>query len=224
MSMQLWPDSEKPREKLLNEGPGQLSIAELLAILLRNGTQGQSAVALARELINHFGSLKQLMTASQDDFCTIRGLGPAKYVQLQAALELNRRYLLQNLQTQQTLNNSADTKAYLLSQIGHLSQEIFGCLFLNQNHQVLCFKELFQGSLNQAQVYPREVVKAALLNNAASLIITHNHPSGEVEPSQADIRITQQLSDALELVDISLLDHIIVTQHQTYSLAEHGLI
>ena len=222
--MQYWPDGEQPREKLLEQGANQLSIAELLAILLRNGTHGQSAVALARELLSHFGGLKQLMTATREDCCTIKGLGPAKYVQLQAALELNRRYLLQSLQNQETLTNSTDTKAYLLSQIGHLAQEVFGCLFLNQQHQVLCFKELFHGSLNQAQVYPREVVKAALLNNAASVIITHNHPSGLVEPSQADIQITRQLNQALDLVDIRLLDHIIVTHYSTFSLAENGLL
>lgn len=224
MSMQNWPDSEQPREKLIDQGAQHLSVAELLAILLRNGTQGQSAVALARQLLNHFGDLKQLMTATQQDCCSIRGLGPAKYVQLQAALELNRRYLWQSLQNQETLTNSTETKAYLLSQIGHLSQEVFGCLFLNQQHQVLSFKELFHGSINQTQVYPREVVKAALLNNAASIIITHNHPSGSTEPSNADIQITQQLNKALDLVDIRLLDHIIVTHNSTYSLAEHGLL
>lgn len=223
MSMQYWPDTEKPREKLLEKGPKYLSIAELLAILLRNGTQGQSALALARQLLNHFGDLKQLMTATEQECCSIKGLGPAKYVQLQAALELNRRYLMQNLQNQQqTLTNSADTKAYLLSQLGHLPQEVFGCLFLNQQHQVICFKELFTGSVNQAQIYPREVVKAALLNNATSVIISHNHPSGYLKPSQADIQITQQLNQALDLMDIDLLDHIIVTHQASYSLAEHG--
>lgn len=224
MSITDWPEHERPREKLLQRGPSALSDAELLAIFLRTGVTGLSAVDLSRRLLNQFGSLKTLMHASQEDFCLGHGLGPAKYVQLQAVLEMARRHLHETIQQKEALNNPADTKNFLLSHLAHKQQEIFACLFLDNKHHIICFEELFYGTIDGASVHPREVVKRTLKHNAAALIFAHNHPSGDPQPSQSDISITKQLKEALNLIDVRVLDHIIVGSHDVTSLAEKGLM
>ena len=219
-----WPYDERPREKLLNQGAGALSVAELLAILLRTGTKGCSALMLARQLLNKFGSLQELAQAELAAFSELLGLGEAKYIQVQAALELNRRLLFEEIKETNALENSVQTRRYLLSKLGGRMREVFACLFLDAQYHVLGFVELFQGSIGQADVYPREVVKSALAHNAAAVIISHNHPSGSVEPSDADRQVTVRLKLALDLVDIRLLDHVIIGQNRSFSFVDQGLL
>ncbi len=224
MAISDWPASERPREKLLERGASALSDAELLAIFLRTGVQGKSAVDLARELLESFGSLRSLLESDQAGFCAGHGLGRAKYAQLQAVLEMGRRHLQSSLEKGAAMEKPAQVKAFLTSRLRHHSREVFGCLFLDNKHQVLTFEELFFGTINAAAVYPREVVAKALSHNAAAVILAHNHPSGIAEPSQADCQITQRLQQALETVDVRVLDHIVVGDCEVVSLAERGLI
>ncbi|MGB1239638.1 MAG: RadC family protein [Pseudomonadales bacterium] len=224
MAISDWPSDERPREKLLQRGASALSDAELLAIFLRTGTRGVSALQLARSLLAHCGNLRTLCELSQRQFCTLRGLGPCTYAQLQAMLELNRRYLLQAVVRENVMDNPEAVKRYLVSQLRHRQREVFACLFLDTKHAVLAFEVLFKGTLNAASVYPREVVKMALLYNAGAVILCHNHPSGVAEPSQADRTITKRLSSALALVDITVLDHIIVGERAPVSFAQRGLL
>lgn len=224
MSIKDWPEGERPREKLLQLGPQVLSDAELMAIFLRTGIRGKSAVELARETLHRFGSLNALLGSSLTQFCQMPGLGSAKYAQLQAVVELTRRYLQENLHTADAVSSPDGVRAYLQYQMRHLEHEQFSCLYLNAQNQVLAFEPLFRGTIDSASVYPREVVKQALLHNAKSVIAVHNHPSGCPDPSQADITITKRLKSALELVDINLLDHMIVAGHKVVSLAEKRLI
>lgn len=224
MSIKHWPSSERPREKLLQCGAEQLSSAELLAIFLRTGIKGKSAVDLARDLINHFGSLKNLFNASPDEFFKAPGLGAAKFAQLQAVLEMSRRYFFEEMKSKPILNNSKETKNYLLAKLNHYQQEVFGCLFLDVKNNIIDFELLFKGTIDRATVYPREIIKAALSKQAANIILAHNHPSGNVEPSQSDIELTQQLKKALQLVDINLLDHIIVGKAGALSMVEASVI
>jgi len=218
-----WPELERPREKLLHLGSQSLSDAELLAIFLRTGVKGCNVVALSRQLLKTFGSISAIYSASHDDFCAAHGLGTAKYVQLQACLEMSKRYLAEQL-TQQgnALTSSQATRDYLLSELRHESREIFAVLFLDNQHQVIKFERLFYGTLDAAAVYPRVVVEQALKHHAAAVILTHNHPSGVAQASIADKQITQKLEQALQLIDVRVLDHIIVAGHQCYSFAEHG--
>lgn len=224
MAIKDWPADERPREKLLQRGPGILSDAELLAIFLRTGVKGKSAVDLARELLEEFGGLRRLLEARRSQFCLGNGLGNAKYAQLQATLEMGRRHLMEELQRGTLLNSPETTSRYLTTRLRHHQQEVFACLFLDNRHRVLKYEELFYGTINGASVYPREVVKRALHHNAAGLILAHNHPSGVAEPSQADHQITQQLKKALALVDIRVLDHIIIGDGEPISLASMGTI
>jgi DNA repair protein RadC len=219
-----WPSQERPREKLLLRGASALSDAELLAIFLRTGVAGETAVDLARKLLHEFGGLRQLLGAAQQQFCRGRGLGLAKFTQLQAVLEMSRRYLHQQLQENDALTSPADTRRYLQAKLRHYPHEVFSCLFLDNRHRVICFEELFRGTIDGASVHPREVVKRALAHNAAALILAHNHPSGVTEPSQADRHITAHLKQALSLVDIRVLDHIVVGEGEPVSLAERGLL
>jgi DNA repair protein RadC len=219
-----WPCDERPREKLLNGGAASLSDAELLAIFLRTGTKGLTAVDLARNLLNEFGGLGTLLRTEQNDFCRAKGLGVAKYAQLQASLEMSRRYLHEQLQQMDSLTNPQQTRHYLYSKLRHYPHEVFACLFLDNRHRVICYEELFRGTIDGASVHPREVVKKALQHNAAAVIFAHNHPSGVVEPSQADKAITAQLKSALALVDIRVLDHFIIGEGMPASLAEQGMI
>jgi len=223
MPITSWPKEERPREKLLLKGASSLSDAELLAIFLRTGIKGKSAVDLARELLNDFGSLRALLTSSQSAFCSHKGLGPAKFSQLQAVLEMAKRHLGELLKRESALNSPAQTRQYLQSVMRDYEHEVFGCLMLDNKHRVIVFRELFKGSISSASVYPREVVKQALADNAAAVILAHNHPSGIAEPSQSDIHITQRLVQALELVDIRVLDHLIIGD-DVVCFSERGLI
>lgn len=224
MAITDWPVNERPREKLLQRGSQALSDAELLAIFLRTGCKGKSAVDLARDLLNHFGGLRPLLEAGYLQFCQSYGLGPAKYVQLQAVLEMSRRHLSETLQSRSLLNSSCAVKSFLLAKLGHKTSEVFAVIFLDTQHKMLAFDELFQGTIDCAAVYPREVVKAALAYNASSLILAHNHPSGVAEPSESDCQLTQKLLAALDLVDIRVLDHIVIGDREAVSLAERGLM
>ncbi|MGI6407846.1 MAG: RadC family protein [Thiopseudomonas sp.] len=222
MSIRLWPEQERPREKLLQSGPGALSDAELLAIFLRTGVKGCSAVELARRLLGEFGGLRQLLEANQDEFTSHIGLGPAKYVQLQAVLEMGRRHLEATIKRQSALESPEAVRNFLKAQLRHEPHEVFACLFLDTKHRVLAFEPLFYGTIDGASVYPRQVVKRALAHNAAALILSHNHPSGIAEPSQADRMLTERLKEALALIDVRILDHFIVGDGEPLSMVEYG--
>lgn len=219
-----WPVTERPREKLLSKGSAVLSDAEILAIFLSTGVGGKTAVDLARELLVQFGDLRQLIDADENTFCTIKGIGRAKYVRIQAAIELGRRYLKTGLSRSSVLNNPHDTGLYLQARLSGYQHEVFACLFLDTKHRIICFEELFNGTIDSASIYPREVVKRALKHNAAAIIFAHNHPSGVAEPSQADHHITRKLNQALSVFDIRVLDHFIVGDNYVVSLAERGML
>jgi len=219
-----WPALERPREKLLAQGAVALSDAELLAIFLRTGIKGKTAVDLARDLIGDFGSLRKLLTASEKDFCQHLGLGPAKYAQLQAVLELSQRHLFESLTRSESLTDAQTCKHYFQAKMRDYPHEVFACIYLDNRNRIIQYDELFQGTLAGASVYPREVVKKALSHNAAAIIFAHNHPSGIAEPSQADKQITEQLRKALGLMDIRVLDHIIVGDGYCVSFTERGLL
>jgi len=223
MSISQWPANERPREKLLNKGAEALSDAELLAIFLRTGCKGFSAVDLARQLLDNFGGLKPLLQANEVDFCQHNGLGPAKYTQLQAVLEMAKRHLFEQLTRGDALCSPDETRQYLSSQLGGYPHEVFACLFLDNRNRVIAFEKMFFGTIDGASVYPREVVRLALKKNAAAVIFAHNHPSGVAEPSRADENITQRLKQALELVDIRVLDHFVIGD-EVVSFAERGLL
>lgn len=224
MAIKDWPADERPREKLLKKGANALTDAELLAIFLRTGTHGKTAVDLARELLVDFGSLQAILNADQQRFCLGNGLGSAKYAQLQAVLEMASRHFEEILHRQSALTSPEATRAYLSAHLRGYSYEVFACLFLDNQHRVIQFDELFQGTIDSAPVYPREVVKRALQHNAAAVILAHNHPSGVSEPSAADQHITEKIKQALTLFDIRVLDHFIIGDGSPYSFAEHGLI
>ena len=224
MSIKHWPEQERPREKLIQQGAGALSDSELLAIFLRTGTQGISAVELARQLLTQFGGLRSLMSASREEFCQGLGLGDAKYTQLQAVLEMSKRHLQEQLMRETVFASAEHVRTYLSSQLRHSPREVFAVLFLDTQHRLIRYQELFMGTIDAAAVYPREVVKAALQYNAAAVILAHNHPSGIAEPSQADISITDKIKRALDLVDVRLLDHFVVGDGLPVSLAERGLV
>lgn len=224
MTITSWPAAERPREKLIQKGPQALSDAELLAIFLRTGLPGVTALDLARRLLSRFGNLRTLLKAERQDLCAEPGLGDAKYAQFQAALEIGRRVLAEQMHQGSGLTSPADTRNYLMSCLRDLPVEVFCCLFLDNRHRVLAFEELFRGTLNGAAVYPREVVKRALKHNAAAVIFAHNHPSGVAEPSQADEQLTKRLRDALALVEIRVLDHFVVGEGEPVSFAERGLL
>lgn len=224
MAITDWPADERPREKLLLRGATALSDAELLAIFLRTGVRGKTAVDLARKLLADFGGLRALLAAGEDACCATAGLGRAKYVQLQAALEMGRRHLAEELQRGTTLSSPRDTERYLHAHLGDRQQEVFCCLFLDNRHRVLAFEELFQGTINGTAVYAREVVRRALAHNAAAVILVHNHPSGVAEPSRADEALTTRLKEALALVEVRVLDHIVVGDRELVSFSERGLL
>ncbi|GAA3543803.1 RadC family protein [Zobellella aerophila] len=222
MSIKDWPEGEQPREKLLSRGPGSLSDAELLAIFLRTGAKGMDAVTLARTLLTEFGSLRQLLQADQQQFCQGPGLGPAKFVQLQASLELMRRFLDERLVRTHALTSPQLTRQYLQAQLRDQPREVFALLLLDNQHRVIKFHELFYGTLDAAAVYPREIVALALKLSVAAVILVHNHPSGVAEPSRADRMITERIQSALGLLDIRVLDHLVVGDGETVSFAERG--
>lgn len=222
MAIRDWPADERPREKLLARGAASLSDAELLAIFLRTGTAGKSAIDLARELVAEFGSLRALLQADLDRFTASKGLGPAKYAQLQAVLELSRRHLAEELQRGEALCDPLAAERFLRARLRDLEHEVFAALFLDAQHRVLAFEVLASGTLDGAAVYPREVVKAALRHRAAALILAHNHPSGVPEPSAADRALTERLRQALATVDVRVLDHLVIGEGRPASFAARG--
>jgi DNA repair protein RadC len=219
-----WPPQERPRERLLAQGAGGLSDAELVALCLRSGIRGKSAVDLGRELIADFGGIAGLLAAQVPTLRKVPGLGPAKAAQLAATLELARRALRQELKSGSALTSPGAVRDYLRLSLGGRAHEVFVCVFLDAQHRVIADEELFRGTLTQTSVYPREVVKAALAANAAAVIFAHNHPSGVAQPSQADELLTRQLKEALSLVEVRVLDHFIVAGSQALSFAERGLL
>lgn len=224
MAITDWPAAERPRERLLTLGPRPLSDAELLAIFLRTGLRGSSALDLSRDLLSRFGSLSALLTATPAQLLEARGMGEAKAAQLLAALELARRALGEQLAVRNALSSPRAVGDYLRLTLAGRDHEVFVAILLDAQHRVIACEELFRGTLTQTSVYPREVVKCALRHNAAAVILAHNHPSGVAEPSSADRRITERLCAALALLDIRVLDHIIVGSGREYSFAEEGLL
>jgi DNA repair protein RadC len=223
MSIRDWPEGERPREKLLTRGSAALSDAELLAVLLGSGARGKDALAMGRELLSDAGSLSALLTRPEQAIRT-RGLGPAKRARIAAALELARRSLGEQLRERPALGNPRDSGDYLRARLRDLPYEVFGCLYLDNRHRVLAFEELFRGTVDGASVHPREVVRACLKHNACAVIFAHNHPSGVAEPSAADRAITHELRNALQLVGVRVLDHLVIGSGEPVSMAARGLI
>ncbi len=224
MSIKNWPARERPRERLLENGAASLSDTELLAIVLGTGVKGCSALDLARRLLEEFGNLTRLFTSPLQEFCQHAGLGHAKFVQMQAMLELSRRYMREGLEERDVMSSSELTREYLRARMRHYPHEVFACLYLDNQHRVVRFEELFFGTIDGAAVYPREVVKRCLHHNAAAVIFAHNHPSGVAEPSHADVAITLRLKSALSTIDVRVLDHIIIGSKDVVSLAERGVV
>lgn len=217
-----WHMDERPREKIALRGIDSLSDAELLAVFLRTGMKGKTAVDLGRELLQKYGGLRQILNAAKNQI-QVAGVGPAKCAQLQAALELGKRYLAQKLEKDGPLTSPKQAADYLIHQLRDRLREVFAIVYLDNRHQVLHYEELFYGTLNGATVHPREVVKSALHHNAAALIIAHNHPSGIAEPSQSDATLTARLKDALNLVEVRLLDHLVIGDSDFVSMNDRGL-
>ena len=224
MAIRDWDAAERPREKLASRGADALSDAELLAILLRTGRRGQTAVDLARALLQEAGGLRQLFAREDAELRQTPGLGPAKIAQLRAAATLTARVLAQSIERGAPLDSPGTTARFLQARMRDYRQEVFACLLLDNRHRVLSFEELFHGTVNGASVHPREVVRSALRHNAAAVIFAHNHPSGVAEPSLADRQITRRLADALALVDVRVLDHLVIGDETTVSFAEQGLL
>lgn len=223
MSIKDWPATERPREKLLTQGASSLTDAELLAIFLRTGVIGKSAVDLARQLLSEFGTLRVLLEADLDSFSSHLGLGTAKYVQLQAVIEMSKRHLVAKLQKGTALQNSQLVKDFLITQLRSEPHEVFGCIFLDSKHRVINYENLFYGTINQSTVYPRQVLKRCLYFNTAAVIFAHNHPSGNNEPSESDKMLTKQLVEALSYIDVKVLDHLIIGDDEPFSMAEWGM-
>lgn len=219
-----WPAGERPREKLQRAGPKALSDGELLAIVLGTGIVGTDAVTLARQLLARAGGLPGLLERGASAVGDLRGFGPARFARLVAAVELGRRYLEAPAEARTALKAPGDAVRVFRAQLADLPHEVFSCLFLDTRHRVICYEELFRGTVDGATVYPREVVKRTLHHNASAVIVGHNHPSGVAEPSEADRSITLKLAKALALVDVRLLDHVVVSRGGHVSLAERGWI
>ena len=219
-----WPASDRPREKLLRKGPEALSDAELVALFVRSGTRGRTAVDLARVAIVASGGLRGLLDLPWEDFCRLPGFGPARYVELQACLEIGRRHLATQLDRGEPLNSPDDTSRFLMAKLRHYPFEVFSCLFLDNRHRVIEFEELFRGTIDGTSVHPREVVRRALNHNAAAVIFAHNHPSGVAEPSHADRVITDRLISALAMVEVTVIDHVVVGDGECVSFVDLGLL
>lgn len=217
-----WPASERPREKLLSKGASALSDAEILALFIRTGLRGKTALDLAREWLSHFDGLRGFLDADAGTLTALPGLGPAKYAEIQAALELGQRHLSSSLQRNDVMTSPDATRRFLSSRLRGLRHEVFAALFLDSQHRLIVFEELFRGSIDSCSVHPRQVVERALKLNAAALILAHNHPSGVAEPSAADRQITERLRQALDLFDIRILDHLVIGEGRPASFAERG--
>ncbi|MBE8168791.1 MAG: JAB domain-containing protein [Shewanella sp.] len=224
MAIKHWPAGEGPRDKLLMRGSSYLSDAELLAVIIGNGSKNLNAVELSRELITTFGGLRALLSASSKQICRLPGVGPVKCAQLQAAAELSKRLAQERLHRGPVLDNPDITRDYLIRQLADRNYEVFAVLLLDSQHRVIQFVELFRGTINAASVYPRELVELVLEKNAAAVIVCHNHPSGVAEPSLADKHITERIKNALVTIDVALLDHLVIGDHDTVSFAERGWI
>ena len=224
MPISSWPPMERPREKLLASGASSLSDVELLAVFLQTGIKGKTALEVATDLLLNFGSLSSLISANYKELCSQSGVGVAKAASLAAMKELSLRQLLEGLQSRDILTSSAATRDYLRARFKSCESEVFSCRFLNNQHHVMEFEELFRGTIDGAAVYPREVVKRALYHNAAAVIFAHNHPSGIAEPSQADIAITRKLKTAMQTIEIRALDHLVIGAGEVVSFAERGLL
>ena len=224
MSIQSLPLSARPREKLLARGPAALADVELLALLLRTGVAGQSVMQLAQGLLDQFGGLAGLLRAPASHLARVKGLGPAKQAETLAVMEMARRVLTQELSEAPAFTGPAQVKAYAALHLAHLPHEEFAVMFLNAQHRLIALKSIFRGTLTHTSVYPREVVKECLTLNAAAVVLAHNHPSGVAEPSRADESLTQTLKNALQLVEVRVLDHLVVGQGQVVSMAERGLV
>ena len=219
-----WPKNEQPREKLRQSGAGALSDAELLAIFLRVGVKGKSAVALAKDLLHHFGTLPKLLASTPGEFTRIHGVGLSKWSQIQAAYELVKRSLEDGLSQDPIFSSPNHVREFLQAKIGRLPHEVFLCLYLDSRLHLIECEELFRGSITKTAIYPREILKEALAKNASALIVAHNHPSGDPRPSSADQELTKVLVNALEMVDIQLLDHCIVSSGGFFSFSDSGLM
>jgi len=224
MPINEWPVGERPREKLAQKGARALTDAELLAIVLRTGMPGKSALDLARDLLTEHGGLRRILDTDHRTLCRSSGLGMTKAAQLSAALEIGQRYLASGLERGAALTSPGDTRRYLLARMQGRLQEVFACLYLDCRHRVIGYEEMFFGTIDGASVHPREIVRRCLHHNAAALIVAHNHPSGVAEPSQADRGLTDRLVQALALIDVRVLDHVVVGDTETASFAELGLL
>jgi DNA repair protein RadC len=224
MTINKWPAAERPREKLLSLGAKYLTDAELIAIFLRTGIRGKTALDLSRDLLTESGNLKKLFSREPQDLYQKPGLGKAKYAMLKAAIELGRRYLEEDIVLGEKLNNSQTVQRFVANRLKDYPHEVFACLFLDNHHHILAFEELFHGTLTEASVYPREIVKRCLTHNAAKVIFAHNHPSGKAEPSPSDRDLTQLLKEALSLIETRVIDHIVVGHKECFSFAEAGLV
>jgi len=223
MTIKRWPLAERPQEKLLNHGANTLSDAELLALFIRSGTPGKTAIDVGRELLQTFGGLRQVLIADQTELCAAKGCGPARYAALQASLELGRRYLDQSLRKRGPLSSPKQAVEFLTYQLRDLKREVFAIIYLDTRHQVIDYEELFTGTLSGATVHPREVVRSVLEHNASAVILAHNHPSGIAEPSHSDATLTKRLRESLELVDVRLLDHLVIGDGEYVSMSDRGL-
>ncbi|WP_395339078.1 RadC family protein [Ningiella sp. W23] len=219
-----WPAQERPREKLIHHGVHTLSDAELLAIFLQTGLKGQNAVQTAKAALRSFGSLRALLQAPKRKLLSTPGFGKAKFALLQASIELQKRNMSEQMVRERSFCHADDASSYLISQLRDKPREVFSMLMLDSQYQLIAYREMFQGTINSAAVYPRELVKQAIEDNAAAVILAHNHPSGKAEPSQSDINITQKIKDAMSLIDISVLDHFVIGDGVAVSFAQRGLL
>ena len=224
MTIKHWPESERPQEKLLKCGARALSDAELLALFIRSGTRGRTAIDIGRDLLSEFGGIRQILGLNRQRLCNFPGCGPARYALLQASLELSRRYLAQTLVRSGPLNSPHQAADFLTHQLRDLETEVFAMIYLDTRHQVITYKELFSGTLNGATVHPREVVKSVLEQNASAVILAHNHPSGVAEPSPSDITLTRRLKQSLGLIDVRLLDHLVIGDGECVSMSDRGIL
>jgi DNA repair protein RadC len=224
MKISEWPENERPRERLLARGPQALSDSELLAVLIGCGKRGVTAVDVARRLIKKFGSLREFLNADKRRCLDQFGIGPAHYASMQAALELARRHYGHSIRSESALAAPADVRAFVLSELRDKPYEVFCVLYLDVHHRLTGFQELFRGTTDGASVYPKEVVREVIARNAFAVIFAHNHPSGTAEPSQADRLVTRRLRDALALIEVKVLDHLIVGETRCFSFADRGLI
>ncbi|TAK75698.1 MAG: JAB domain-containing protein [Gammaproteobacteria bacterium] len=219
-----WPQEDRPREKLLNKGEQALTDAELIAIFLKTGIRGKTALDIAKALLSEYGSLKKLLAAPPQVLMQKPGVGLAKYAALKAALELGRRYQSESIPTGTILDSTRRAQQFLADRLRHHANEVFACLFLDTRFRLICFEELFQGTIHSATIYPREIVRRGLTHNAAKVILAHNHPSGHPAPSLADKEITQLIQQALAMVDIAVVDHVIIGNPDNFSFADAGML